>query len=92
MSHLALVTCAPCYLQMSQVQAIDAESMRIAAVVTRQPVKRSPIVSACQVAVAVPIDGLRLLPPTVMAVESDSLLIGVDLCLSAAIPIRDARG
>jgi hypothetical protein len=42
-------------LQMSQVQAIDAESMRIAAVVTRQPVKRSPpIVSACQVAVAVP--------------------------------------
>ena len=60
--------------------------------VTRQPVKRSPpIVSACQVAVAVPTDGLRL-PATVMAVESDSLLIGVDLCLSAAIPIRDARG
>ena len=91
MSHLALATCAPCYLQMSQDQAIDAESMKIAAVVTRQPVKRSPIVSACQVAVAVPTDGLRL-PPTVMAVESDSLLIGVDLCLSAAIPIRDARG
>jgi hypothetical protein len=59
--------------------------------VTRQPVKRSPpIASACQVAVAVQTNGLRL-PATVMAVESDSLLIGVDLCLSAAIPIRDAR-